>query len=146
MNQLVVDGGTGLTKDKIITTRKMFEAALFDSDEQLYWAYGAEQLEDLLNIDEVVNNDYNQKALQDGRVVYFCGFNWLPTQRLPVVAGVRKTIAWVKSGVGFHLGQGMNVEIGKRRDLSNIDQISISIDLGAVRTEDAKVIRIDCVE
>lgn len=145
---LIANAGTGLTKDKIITAKKTFLANMVDDSEKLYWAYGSEQFEDLMNIDEVVNNDYNQKALQDGKVVYFCGFNWIPSELLGVgaVAGSRRNIAWAKSGVGFHLGQGMEIDIGKRRDLSNISQISISIDLGAVRVEDGKVLAIDCVE
>jgi hypothetical protein len=145
---LIASGGTGLTKDKIITAKKQFMANMVDPTEKLFWAYGSEQFEDLMNIDEVVNNDYNQKALQDGRVVYFCGFNWIPTERLAVgaIAGTRRNVAWVKSGMGFQLGQGMEVQINKRPDLSNIDQISISIDLGAARIEDGKVLAIDCVE
>lgn len=145
---LIADGGVGLTKDKIIAAKKQFMANMVDPTEKLYWAYGSEQFEDLMNIDEVVNNDYNQKALQDGRVVYFCGFNWIPTERLGVgaVAGSRRNIAWVKSGVGYMLGQGMDVQINRRPDLSNISQISISIDLGACRVEDGKVLAIDCVE
>jgi len=145
---LIAHGGVGLTKDKIITAKKQFMANMVDPTEKLYWAYGSEQFEDLMNIDEVVNNDYNQKALQDGRVVYFCGFNWIPTERLAVgaIAGTRRNVAWAKSGMGFQLGQGMEVQINKRADLSNIDQISISIDLGAARIEDGKVLAIDCAE
>ncbi len=145
---LIAHGGTGLTKDKIIEAKKTFMSNLVDDSETLYWAYGPEQFEDLMNIDEVVNNDYNQKALQDGKVVYFCGFNWIPSTLLGVgaIAGTRRNVAWAKSGVGFFLGQDMAIEIGKRRDLSNVDQISITIDCGALRVEDGKLLAIDCAE
>jgi hypothetical protein len=145
---LIAHGGTGLTKDKIIEAKKTFMSNLVDDSETLYWAYGPEQFEDLMNIEEVVSNDYNQKALQDGKVVYFCGFNWIPSTLLGVgaIAGTRRNVAWAKSGVGFFLGQDMAIEIGKRRDLSNVDQISITIDCGALRVEDGKLLAIDCVE
>lgn len=146
---LIAAGGLGLTKDKIIAAKKQFMANEVDVDtEQLYWSYGPEQFEDLMNIDEVVNNDYNQKALQDGKVVYFLGFNWIPTNRLGVgaAAGQRRNIAWAKSGVGFLLRESMDVQINKRADLSNIWQVSITIDCGGIRTEDGKVLAVDCVE
>ena len=145
---LIAHGGTGLTKDKIIEAKKTFMTNHVDDSETLYWAYGPEQFEDLMNIDEVVNNDYNQKALQDGKVVYFCGFNWIPTTLLGVgaIAGTRRNVAWAKTGVGFLLGKGMEIDIGKRRDLSNITQISINMAAGALRVEDGKLLAIDCVE
>lgn len=147
-NYLIVNGGTGLTLAKILEVGEKFIAKDLAEDEELYWAYGAAQRTDLLNINEVKSNDYNTKALVDGKVIYFCGFHWVPFQRLPKTAGagISRNIAWAKSGVGFHLGQGMEVQINKRPDLSNVDQVSISIDCGALRIEDEKVIAIDCVD
>lgn len=147
-NYLIANGGTGLTKDKIIEAKKKFFANDVDMNEKLYWVYGPEQLEDLLNITEFTSSDFTTKALQDGKITYVMGFNWLPSNLLGVgaVTGTRRNFAWAASGVGFQLGQNMEVEINTRPDLSNIKQISIDIDLGAVRVEDKKVLAIDCVE
>lgn len=145
---LIEGGNLGITIEKIIQARKQFMANEVPEDEPLYWAYGAEQLEDLLHMPELKSKDYTRGALEEGKMVPFMGFNWIPIGRLPTTAGpgIRRNIAWAKSGVGFLLGQGMQVDIGKRRDLSNVDQISITIDCGAIRVEDGKVIAIDCVE
>ncbi|OGQ00029.1 MAG: hypothetical protein A2Z40_03175 [Deltaproteobacteria bacterium RBG_19FT_COMBO_60_16] len=147
-NALVANAGVGLTLDKILAVGELYESMDLPEDEPRYWAYGAAQRTDLLNINEIKSNDYNNKALVDGKVIYFAGFNWISHQRLgiPAGAGIRRNITWAKSGVGFFLGQNMMVDIGKRRDLSNVDQISITIDCGALRVEDEKVIAVDCVE
>jgi len=147
-NALVANGGTGLTLDKILEVGELYESMDLPDDEPKYWAYGASQRTDLLNINEIKSNDYNNKALVDGKVVYFGGFNFLPFQRLgiPAGAGIRRNVTWAKSGVGFFLGQNMEVKINERADLSNVKQIGITIDCGAVRVEDEKVIAVDCVE
>jgi len=147
-NQLVANGGTGLTHDKILAVGELYESMDLPDDEPKYWAYSAKQRTDLLNINEIKSNDYNNKALVDGKVVYFGGFNFIPIQRLtvPAGAGIRRNITWAKSGVGFYLGQSMEVKINERADLSNVKQIGITIDAGACRAEDEKVIAVDCVE
>jgi hypothetical protein len=138
---------SGLTLGKIReTARIMNENEIEESGR--YFAYGAQQLDNLLAITEVTSRDYSDlMALKDGKISYYMGFTWIPTQRLPINTGtdVRSCFAWHKSAIKFGEGQ-RNSYIDIRPDKRHAKQIRSVGRLGAVRTENEKVVRIYCDE
>lgn len=138
---------SGLTLAKIRRAAKLLNAAEVPEGDR-YFAYGAQQLDNLLAITEATSRDYSDlMALKDGKISYWMGFTWIPTQRLPHVAAtdVRTCFAWHKSAI--KLGEGTrNVYIDVRPDKRHAKQIRSVGRLGAVRTENEKVIRIYCDE
>ena len=144
--QIIAAGGTGMTKAKIITARKAFRVNEADehNGEDLYIAYDAGMLEDVLSDTTLTSADYMAaKMLQEGDISgKWLGFKWVPYEALTGTT-TKTTIAWAKSGV--HMGTGENIvtDIGPRRDKRNLIQIYVAMSLGSVRVNESKVVTID---
>lgn len=144
--QIIAAGGTGMTKAKIITARKAFRTNEADehAGEELYIAYDAGMLEDVLSDTTLTSADYMAaKMLQEGDISgKWLGFKWVPYEALTGTT-TKTTIAWAKSGV--HIGTGENIvtDIGPRRDKRNLIQIYVAMSLGSVRVNESKVVTID---
>ena len=82
-------GESGLTLDKLRAARQtMLRLQSIDQDEVINCFVGAQQLDDLLRIDEVINSDYSvRKNLAEGNVTTFMGFRFIHTERLPLSTG-----------------------------------------------------------
>lgn len=144
--QIIAAGGTGMTKAKIITARKAFRVNEADehNGEELYIAYDAGMLEDVLSDTTLTSADYMAaKMLQEGDISgKWLGFKWVPYEALTGTT-TKTTIAWAKSGV--HMGTGENIvtDIGPRRDKRNLIQIYVAMSIGSVRVNESKVVTID---
>jgi hypothetical protein len=112
---------------------------------------GAQQVQDLLRTTEVTSEDFNSiKALVSGQVDTFLGFKFLSSQRLinatvSSVADIRSVFAFHKSAIKFAMSDRkvqMDILPTRRHAL----QIRSTMMLGAVRTENEKVVRIYCDE
>lgn len=146
--QKIANGGTGLTKAKIITARKLFRANEADdlAGEELYFAYTDDELEDVLSDTTLTSADFMAvKALQEGNInTKWCGFNWIPTQRVPESGGVRSCFAWAKSGITLGIGKDITRKIGEDPGKGFNVRIYAKMSLGAVRVEEEKVVQVDC--
>lgn len=137
----------GLTLKKLIESKRLFQSFDVDPQDDWYIAYGNKQLSDALNINQLTSSDYNTyKALVDGKVTTFMGYTWVPIELLNKVGDYRHVLIWAKSGAGLMIGEDITVDVGPRRDKSNSTQVYVEADIGSVRVEDAKVIRILCKE
>jgi len=149
--QKIAHGSARLTKTKIIQCRQIFlanEAIDGDNpDDALFWAITAAQIADLLGITEAVSADYNTvRPLQDGKIVYWMGFYWLHSERLPKADTThRYTYAWAKSGMALGTGANLETRLDVRIDKSMAVQPYAKESLGAVRVEEEKVVEVDCV-
>jgi hypothetical protein len=150
--QKVAVGGTGLTKAKLVTTRKLFRANESDREngEELYIAYGAEQLEDLLNDTTLTSLEYNTvMSLFEGDIPKgktLLGFKPIPLERMAKVSTDRFCVAWAKSGVALGVGAEIQTRLTERADKSYAMQPYARMSIGAVRIEEAKVVEIACLE
>lgn len=146
--QIIAAGATGMTKAKIITAKKLFRTNEADehNGEELYLAYDAGMLEDILSDTTLTSADYMAvKMLQEGDISgRWMGFKWVPYEALSGTS-TKTTMAWCKSGV--HVGTGENVvtDIGPRRDKRNLIQIYAAMSIGSVRVNESKVVTIDYV-
>lgn len=150
-NQKIVDGGTGMTKAKIITTKKRFRQNEADeyNGEELFFLYTGDMLEDILSDTTLTSADFmTVKMLQDGAVNQkWCGFTWIPYESVNVnTAGtIATTVAYARSGAQFGMGLARSIDIGPRRDKRNLTQIYIGESYGATRTQEQKVVSVDYV-
>lgn len=148
--QKIAVGGTGLTKTKIIQARALFRKAEADEEngEELYFAYGNKQMQDILADTTLTSADFMAvQMLQEGKVgVKWMGFNWVPSERLPVAAATRSCYAWAKSGVALGVGENIVTRVGEDPGKGFNARIYAKMSLGAVRVEEEKVVEVACAE
>lgn len=148
--QKIVAGATGFTKAKLITAKKIFRANEADGEadnpQELYIAYTAEMLEDILSDTTLTSADFMAvKMLQEGNVAgMWMGFKWVPYERVNNVAGTYSTVAWAKDSVHFGTGffEGKSQRRGDKKDTL---QVSAAGSVGAVRVWEDGVVQIDFV-
>jgi len=148
----VISGSTansGLTLAKLTRAKYILDKNEVESEDR-YFIHSAKQLQDLLNnVIEIKSSDYNNvKALVDGKVTRFMGFDFVMTEllTLDVASDVRTCIAYHKAGVLLGIGQEKKVLIDVRADLNHTIQIRTTILLGATRMEEERVVLVYCDE
>lgn len=133
----------GLTLAKLTKAKYLMDSKEVE-DEGRYFIHSAKQLQDLLtNVVEVKSSDYNDvKALVDGKLNRFMGFEFVMTQLLTLVSStdVRTCIAYQKAGVLLGIGKEKSVKIDIRADLNHTVQIRTVIMIGATRMEEERVV------
>ncbi|WP_443115478.1 phage capsid protein [Herbaspirillum seropedicae] len=149
-SQIILNGGTGFTKAKLITAKKLFRANEADEQadipEELNIAFTSDMLEDILSDTTLTSADFLAvKMLQEGNVAgKWMGFNWVPYEKIQNTAGVLRTMAWAKSAI--HFGTGFFEGRAQRRgDKKDTMQVSAAGSVGAVRVWEYGVVAIDFV-
>lgn len=148
--QKIVAGGTGFTKAKLITAKKIFRANEADSEadvpQELYITYTAEMLEDILSDTTLTSADFLAvQMLQSGNVAgKWMGFNWVPYEKVTNTAGTFSAMAWAKDAIHFGTGffEGKAQMRGDKKDTM---QVSAAGSIGAVRVWEDGVVQIDFV-
>lgn len=156
--QIAVDENEGgsatdanMTIGKLRVASKIFGEHDLDPDMSYIMVMAQNQLSALLRVEEVTSADYAAvKALVDGRINSFMGFDFVKSQRLPLDAnGDRRCMAFVsgyEGGLGLAFPRGLKARISERADKNYATQVFLSMTLGAARIEDEKVIWIACDE
>jgi hypothetical protein len=146
--QKVAHGSAGLNIAKLIGAKKILDSNDIDPDEARFIIVNSETLADLLAITEVTSSDFNTvKALVQGEINTFLGFNFVRTERLGLDSdGNRQVLAFAQSGIGLAVGQDVNTRISERADKNYATQVFLSMTIGATRIEDEKVVEIACTE
>jgi hypothetical protein len=147
--QKIANGGTGLTKAKIIQAKQIFRANEADehNEEELYFSYSDGELSDILSDTTLTSGDFIQlRMLQEGKVgTKWMGFTWVPSQRLPLSGGIRSCMAWARSGIVLGTGQNIMTRVGEDPGKGFNVRIYAKQSIGAVRVEEEKVVQVDCV-
>jgi hypothetical protein len=137
----------GLTLAKVRRGKRIMDAAECPSEGRVI-VVNAQMLEEMLGITEVVSADYNSvKALVQGELNTFMGFDWIRTELVPWVDetnDVKGAICIQGTGIGLAIGQEIKADIGVRRDKSLATQVYLCMTFGAVRIEEEKVVEIAC--
>ena len=152
-NQISVSFGNGgvnigLTLRKMTQARYVLDVNEVPQDMR-FFGYSAKQLNNLLtNVDQVANYLYNEvKALVDGKIQRFLGFDFRLTQLLPVTtAGVRTNIFWQKRFAKMGIGSDMRTHVDILPTQQHALQIRTVMLLDATRIEDAGVGTVACDE
>ncbi len=147
-SQKVVHGSAGLTKAKILGGLEILKGHDIEEDQQIYGAYTAKQLTNLLNITEATSSDYvTLQAMQEGKISRWLGIDWIHSERLLTDAnGNRSVPLWCPEAVGLATGETETIEIDKRVDKSYNTQVYVCLIMGGTRIEDELVVEIACTE
>ncbi len=145
-NQIAVTFGNGavnigMTLAKLTQARFVLDQNEVPQEDR-FLSYSAKQLNNLLvNVDQVANYLYNEvKALVDGKIQRFVGFDFKMTQLLPVTtAGIRTNIFWQKRFVKLGLGSDLRTHVDILPTQQHALQIRSVVLLDATRLEEAGV-------
>lgn len=145
------DGGSGntnLTIDKLMAARyTMLEREAIEQDQTVNLFLGSSQLRSLMREEKIQNFDYNTvKALANGEVRTFHGFNFIHTEKVPRTGDIRHCLACLPRAINMAIGQDLTVDVGPRRDKRNIPQIYLAMHFNGSRMWGAQTVKINCDE
>ena len=159
---------SGLNVRTLRAIKKKFHQNEVDM-EPLYIVCQAEQIDNLLGETEITSQDYNTvRALVNGEVDTFMGFNFIRLERLgqtsgvinfdattgevggagadPIAANSRRCFAFAGSGLLLALGSDVKGRIDELPQKHYSKQVYASMSMGATRLEEAKFVEIICAE
>lgn len=145
-NQIAASSA-GLTLAKWLSALEVLNGNDVDPSDQKILVVGSKQLTNLLNTTEIKSADYNSvKALVQGDVDEFLGCKVIRSERLAVASSVRSVLLFTKSGIGLAMGNDVVSKIDELPNMHYAKQLYFSMDMGASRLEESKVVEILCNE
>jgi hypothetical protein len=147
-SQKITESGTaGLTIAKLRSAKEILDAASVDPSIARYIAVSPKQITDLLGTTEVTSSDFNSvKALANGEVNSFLGFNFIVSNRLTSASSKRLCLVWAMDGCKMAIGQDLMTRIDERSDKGYAHQVYVCQSIGATRMEEDKVVTIEAHE
>jgi len=137
---------TPLTIAKLLTCKQLLDDAEIDEERQRYFVTNPYNLNQLMNTTEVKSADYNTvKALAQGQVNSFMGFNFIKSTRLPADdtdTGATKCAAFVQDAIVLAIAEEPSVSVSVRNDLCDSIQVFSTLSIGATRVEGPAVVGI----
>jgi hypothetical protein len=145
--QQIANGGADMSLAKLREAKKILDLADVDPSIPRYIACGPDQIEALLADTNVTSSDFNTvKALVQGEVNQFMGFNFIVTNRLAKAGNIRSCFAWAEDGLALAVGRDVMARIDERSDKGYATQVYYCMSIGSTRMEEEKVVQIDCDE
>ena len=101
----------------------------------------------MLGTTEVTSSDFNTvKALSNGEINTFLGFNFIVSNRLSIASSKRLCLAYAMDGVKLALGQDLMSRIDELPNKGYATQVYNCMSIGATRMEESKVVTIQAHE
>jgi hypothetical protein len=146
--QKIAVNASGLTLAKLIEAKEILDGNDVDPDEPRFMIVTSKQMTNMLNETKITSADYaSVKALVQGQIGTFLGFNFIRTERLGLDGnGDRQVLAFTKSAIGLAVGADVSTRISERADKNYATQVFLSMTIGATRIEDEKMVEIACTE
>jgi len=145
--QQIANGGADMSLAKLRQAKKILDLSDVDPSIPRYLACGPDQIEALLADTNVTSSDFNTvKALVQGEVNQFMGFNFIVTNRLAKSGNIRSCFAWAEDGLALAVGRDVMARIDERNDKGYATQVYYCMSIGSTRMEEEKVVQIDCDE
>ena len=145
--QITESGTDGLTIAKLRNAKEIFDSNSVDPSISRYIVVGPKQISDLLGTTEVTSSDFNTvKALANGEVSTFLGFNFIVSNRLTIASSKRLSLAYAMDGLKMAIGQDIMTRIDERSDKGYSTQVYVCQSIGATRMEEEKVVTIQAHE
>ena len=102
----IANGSADLTLAKLIEAKKTLDLASVDPSIPRHIAVGPDQIEALLNSTTVTSSDFNTiKALVQGEINTFLGFQFHVSTRLAKSGNIRTCFAWAEDGIKLAVGK-----------------------------------------
>ncbi len=115
--------------------------------EDRYFIVNPVGLEQLLSVEQATSADYAAvKALIRGEIDTWMGFKWITSTRLTASGTQTTCLAWQRYGVCAAMGSQPLVRTDERKDLSYSWQVYYELNIGTVRLEEARVVKVDVIE
>jgi hypothetical protein len=144
------DQSDGLSVAKLRSAKYILDNNDVDPSLKRFLVCGPKQIQDLLAITEVTSSDYAVvKALATGTINSFLGFEFIMSTRLNLDSTYttdRLVFAFTEDAIKLAIGKDVSAKISERADKSYSTQVYYSMDLGATRMEESKVVQIPCHE
>lgn len=132
-----------LTLARVTAAKKILDQEDVEMEDR-FFVVNPEALEDLLNVEQATSSDYNAvKALVRGELDTWMGFKWIVSNQLPVSGTVTTCFAMQRYGVAMAMSAAPLVRTDERNDLSYSWQVYYELNIGAVRLEEARVVKVD---
>lgn len=146
--QIIPDGGTGLTKAKIVRAHALFLQNEYDAflHGPRVFVYDPFQLNFLLDDTELTDIErVSIRSLMSGEPAPgLLGFeSWIPYTRLPQEGDILRNVAYARAALGVGVWLDEKRRMGERADRSYHNQIFMSQSLGSVRIDDKLVVAVD---
>ena len=147
-SQKITESGTaGMTIAKLRSAKEILDAASVDPSIPRTIVVSPKQITDLLGTTEVTSSDFNSvKALANGEVNSFLGFNFIVSNRLSIASSKRLCLVYANDGMKMALGQDIMTRIDERSDKGYATQVYVCQSIGATRMEESKCITIEAHE
>lgn len=143
----IAHGSADLTLAKLIEAKKILDLGSVDPSIPRHIAVGPDQIEALLNSTTVTSSDFNTvKALVQGEINTFMGFQFHVTTRLAKSGNIRTCFAWAEDGIKLAVGKDVTSRIDERADKSYSTQVYYCAQFGSTRMEEEKVVSLECDE
>jgi hypothetical protein len=144
---IVAHGSADMTVAKLLSAKEILDNADVDPSIKRYIVVAPAQITALLGITSVTSSDFNTvKALAQGEVNSFLGFEFITSTRLAVASSIRTCFAWAEDGIKMGVGKDIVSKIDERPDKSYSTQVYYCAQFGATRMEEDKVVSILCDE
>lgn len=148
-----VAADTGMTVEKVELAQEYFANNNVDDDIPIWCAISPRQWTQMKGQEEYVNIDYNdEKPLTTGRVIRnYMGINWIVSPKIVVgtnngrdtTAEVFECWCWAQDGMILGVQDAVSVKISDRADLSHAQQVYVHMNMGCMRFDEDKVIKIE---
>lgn len=141
--QTIGDGTGEIDLDFILEVDELFYDNDIDPDVKKCAVIGPKQRRKLLQLMEVTSGDYqNRKALADGYMPGFMGYDWVVSTRLNVPsANELDCLFFTEYGIGLHVAKDIWARVAERPDQSFNWQLYCAMSMDAVRVEDEHVVK-----
>jgi len=132
-----------LTFARVTLTKRIFDLEEVEMEDRFFVVdpYGLEQL---LGTDQATSSDYNAiKALVRGEIDTWMGFKWIVSNQLSTSGTTTTAFALQRYGVCMAMSAAPVVRTDERTDLSYSWQVYYELNIGSVRLEEARVVKVD---
>jgi len=147
LTKTIANGSADMTVAKLLEAKELMDESDVDPSIPRHIVVAPDQITALLNTTEVKSSDFNTvKALANGQINSFLGFNFITSTRLAKAGNIRKCFAWAQDGIVLAMGKDVMARIEERADKSYSTQVYYCATFGSSRMEEEKVVSIDCDE
>jgi len=145
--KITESGSDGLTIAKLRSAKEILDSGNVDPSIPRTIVVGPKQITNLLGTTEVTSSDFNSvKALANGEVNSFLGFNFIVSNRLSIASSKRLCLVYANDGIKMALGQDLMTRIDERSDKGYATQVYVCQSIGCTRMEESKIVTIEAHE
>ena len=140
---------TNMNLTKLREAKRLLDTADVDPSIPRFIVVGPAQIHALLADTSVTSADFNTvKALVQGEINEFMGFNFIMSNRLAVDSStkVRTCFAFAQEGITLGIGKDVSARVDERADKGYATQVYYCMDIGATRMQENMVVRVKCDE